>query len=115
MIKLEYEKVVEAKEKVGNINFTEITSNELVSFISELSLEEKAVIACGCFVEDLRWGISFQMPSTHDVMDYDLERLESNDRTDCVEYDISVSEIQATDAGFYVEESNKHIYTGRYK
>ena len=115
MNNLKYDDVIKAKEEVGKIDWTDITTIELVSFVSGLSLAEKAVIACGDFVEDLRWGLSFQMPSTESVMNYNIDRLEANGITDCVEYDLFVSELQATDEGFYTEEVKRHVYTGRYK
>lgn len=115
MKKLTYEEVKKAKETVEEIPFWEMEEESLVKELSKLDLACRCVIACGSFYNDIRNGIEFSMPKTKEVMEFDASRLDGDDRTDGVEYTITTSTINATNQGFYSEESEKHVYTCRYK
>lgn len=112
---LEYEAVVKAKEKVTEIPFWEMEEESLVKELSKLDLACRCVIACGSFYNDIRNGIEFSMPKTKKVMEFDVSRLDGDDRADGVEYTITTSILDANQQGFYCEESEKHVYTGRYR
>ena len=112
--KLEYEAVKKAKETVDKIPFWEMDEDYLIHEISRLDLTCRCVIACGSFYNDIRYGISFFMPKTNDVMKFNVSRLEGDDRTDGVEYRITSSINDANQHRFYCEESEKHVYACRY-
>lgn len=113
---LEYEAVVKAKEKVTEIPFWEMEEESLVKELSKLDLACRCVIACGSFYNDIRNGIKFSMPKTKEVMEFDVSRLDGDDRADGVEYTIMISIIDANhQQGFYCKELEKHVYTGRYR
>lgn len=112
---MEYKEAVKAKETVEEIPFWEMEEDYLIHEISRLDLACRCVIACGSFHNDIRNGIEFFMPKTKEVMEFDASRLDGDDRTDGVEYRITSSINDANQQGFYCEESEKHVYTCRYR
>ena len=98
---MEYKEIVKAKETVEGVPFWEMEEGNLVKEISKLDLACRCVIACGSFYNDIRNGIEFFMPKTKEVMEFDVSRLEGDDRTDGVEYTITSSINDANQQGFF--------------
>lgn len=117
---LTYEEVVKAKEKISEWIETMESSwevRDLVDQILKMSIPERAVIATGNFTSSVRWGLeNFQMPSTREVMGYDLSEIDGDSVTNGLKITICESgNNNWTDLGFYTEEITREIHTGNYK
>jgi len=117
---LTYEEAVNAKEKVSKWAETMQSSwetRDLVEQIQKISIPERVVIATGNFVSSIRWGLQyFQMPSTREVMEYDLSNIDGETITNGVQFTVCESgNNNWTDLGFYTEEITRKIHTGNYK
>ena len=112
---LEYEEVIRAKEIVENIDWG-TSEEELLQKLFDLDLACRCVVAAGSFYKDIRWGtISFSMPATRKVLEYDVSNLDGDVYKEGAEYRITSSQINATDIGFYSEEVEKHVHTCRFR
>ena len=115
---LKYEEAVAAKAAVEELDFTSVFEDEeILDFVSELPLNQRAVIASGSFYRTYGsyCGLQFMMPATKDVLQFDLEELESSSRTGGTVVTISESTGGATQYGFCQTETTKTIRTGRFK
>ena len=116
---LTYEEVVEAKKKVSSWVETMQSSwedKELVEQVLTMSIPERAVIATGCFIMSERWGLeSFQMPSTNEVLAYELSSIDGEAITNGLQLTVCESTNNCTNLGFYTKEVTREIHTGNYK
>lgn len=115
---MSYDEAVAAKAAVEALDFgTVFEDEEILDFVSELPVNERAVIAAGSFYRTYGsyCGLQFMMPATKDVMQFDLEELESDSRTGGAVVTISESTGGATQYGFCQTETTKTICTGRFK
>lgn len=117
---LTYEEAINAKEKVSKWAEKTIQSNwetrDLVEQIQKIGIPERVVIATGKFVSS-KWGLQyFQMPSTREVMEYDLSNIDGETITNGVQFTVCErGNNNWTDLGFYTEEITRKIHTGNYK
>ena len=117
---LTYEEAINAKEKVSKWAEKTIQSNwetrDLVEQIQKIGIPERVVIATGNFVSS-KWGLQyFQMPSTREVMEYDLSNIDGETITNGVQFTVCErGNNNWTDLGFYTEEITRKIHTGNYK
>ena len=115
---MSYEEAIAAKTAIEELDFTPVFEDEeILDFVSELPLNERAVIAAGSFyrTHTSYRGLQFMMPATKEVLQFDLEELESNSRTGGAIVTISESTGGATQYGFCQTETTKTIRTGRFK
>lgn len=115
---MSYDEAVKAKEAVDSIDFESVFEDDaIIELLSNLSLNERAVIASGSFNRSYGsyGGLQFFMPSTKDVLQFDLENLDNDSVSNGVQYTITESQNNATDYGFYSIESERTIRTGRFK
>ena len=85
----------------------------LEKVIDRLGVAERTVIMYGGFVYDISHGsINFNMPATKDVVGKEL--IDSDKRHDRVVFTLDVSQVNATDAGFYREDVTIFVDTGRF-
>lgn len=85
----------------------------LEKVINRLGVAERTVIMYGGFVYDIRHGsINFNMPATKNVVGKEL--IDSDERHDRVVFTLDVSQVNATDAGFYREDVTIFVDTGRF-
>lgn len=115
---MSYAEAVSAKEAVEALDFSNVfEDNEILDFVRELPLNERAVIAAGSFYRSYGsyCGLQFMMPATKDLLQFDLEELESDSRTGGVIVTIGESTGGATQYGFCQTETTKTIRTGRFK
>ena len=113
-----YNENVAAKAAVEALDFSNVFEDEeILYFVSELPVNERAVIATGSFYRTYGsyCGLQFMMPATKDVLQFDLEELESSSRTDGAIITITESTGGATQYGFCNTETTKTIRTGRFK
>ena len=117
---LTYEEAINAKEKVSKWAEKTMQSNwetrDLVEQIQKIGIPERVVIATGKFVSS-KWGLQyFQMPSTREVMEYDLSNIDGETITNGVQFTVCErGNNNWTDLGFYTEEITRKIHTGNYK
>ena len=115
---LTYEETVAAKAAVEALDFSTVFEDEeILEFVGNLPLNERAVIAVGSFYRSYGsyCGLQFMMPSTKDVLQFDLEELESTSRTGGAIVTISESTGSSSQYGFCQMETEKTIRTGRFK
>lgn len=116
---LTYEEVVEAKKKISSWVETMQSSwenRDLVEQIQKMSIPERAVIATGCFIMSERWGLeSFQMPSTKEVLAYELSSIDGEAITNGLQFTVCESITTSTNLDFYTQEITHEIHTGNYK
>lgn len=116
---LTYEEVVQAKEKVSSWVETMQSSwgdKELVEQVLTMGIPERAVIATGCFIMSERWGLeSFQMPSTNEVLAYELSSIDGEAISNGLQLTVCESTNNCTNLGFYTKEVTREIHTGNYK
>ena len=115
---MSYEEAIAAKTAIEELDFSSVfEDNEILDFVSELPLNQRAVIASGSFYRTYGsyCGLQFMMPATKDVLQFDLEELESSSRTGGIVVTISESTGGATQYGFCQTETTKTIRTGRFK
>ena len=115
---MKYEEAVAAKAAVEALDLSGVFEDEeILDFVRELPLNERAVIAAGSFYRSYGsyCGLQFMMPATKEVLQFDLEELESDSRTGGTIITISESTGGATQYGFCQTETTKTIRTGRFK
>lgn len=116
---LTYEEAIKAKKKVSSWVETMQSSwgdKELVEQVLTMSIPERAVIATGCFIMSERWGLeSFQMPSTNEVLAYELSSIDGEAITNGLQFTVCESNNNSTNFGFYTQEVTREIHTGNYK
>ncbi len=113
-----YEEAVKAKTAVEALDFSSVfEDDEIVDFVSKLPLNQRAVIATGSFYRTYGsyCGLQFMMPATKDVLQFDLEELDNDNRENVVGVTITESTGGATQYGFCNTETTKTIRTGRFK
>lgn len=113
-----YEEAVEAKTAVEALDFSSVfEDDEIVDFVRDLPLNQRAVIASGSFYRTYGsyCGLQFMMPATKDVLQFDLEELDNKNREHVVVVTISESTGGATAYGFHDTETVRTIRTGRFK
>lgn len=114
-VTLVYDEVVAAKEKIQSWVETipaDYEIKDLVEAIQKLPVPQRAVIACGEIIYTN--GYQFQMPSTKEVMEYDVSEIDSSDRSG-VEFTVIRELSSATDNGYYQESAITKINTGRFR
>ena len=115
---MNYEETIAAKAAVEALDFSGVFEDEeILDFVSELPLNQRAVIAVGSFYRTYGsyCGLQFMMPATKDVLQFDLEELERDSRTGGAIVTIGESTGGATQYGFCQTETTKTIRTGRFK
>ena len=115
---MSYEEAVAAKAAVEALDFGSVfKDDEIVDLVGELPLNERAVIAAGSFSRSYGsfGGLSFGMPSTKEVLQFDLEELDNRNRENVVIIKIYESVGNATAYGFYDTDTMRTIRTGRFK
>ena len=115
---MSYEEAIKAKSSIESLDFGDAFEDDVIlELVSNLSLNEKAAIAAGSFNRSYGsyGGLQFMMPSTKDVLQFDLEDLENSSVSNGVQFTVSESQNNATDYGFYSIESVRTIRTGRFK
>ena len=81
---MKYEEAVAAKAAVEALDLSGVFEDkEILDFVRELPLNERAVIAAGSFYRTYGsyCGLQFMMPATKEVLQFDLKELESDSRT----------------------------------
>ena len=115
---MSYKEAVEAKTAVEALDFSNVfEDDEIVDFVRDLPLNQRAVIASGSFYRTYGsyCGLQFMMPARKEVMEFDLEELESDSRTGGIIVTIGESIGSATQYGFSQTETTKTIRRGRFK
>ena len=113
IMKVSYEEIVEAKNKLGAIDFSEFDSIDSI-IKHEWSLPERVVLACGDFLDDDRKGMTFKLPSTKECLEFDVSLLESDVIYDGIKLHVYTVMNTASEAGFYEETVKKDVCTGKY-
>ena len=115
---LKYEEVVDAKEEVSKIEWPLVDDSDLIDFIRKLPLNQRAVISKGSFYRSYGsyGGIEFMMPSTKELLDYDIQDLiDTETRKGVVEFKITESQNNATQYGFMESETTRTIRCGLFE
>ena len=115
---MSYEEAIAAKAAIEEIDFgTVFEDDEIVDLVRDLPLNQRAVIAAGSFSRSYGsfGGLSFGMPSTKEVLQFDLEELDNRNREKVVIIKIYESVGNATAYGFYDTDTVRTIRTGRFK
>ena len=118
MMNMTYEEAIKAKSSVESLDFSSVFEDEeILEFVGNLPLNERAVIAAGSFYRSYGsyCGLQFMMPPTKEVLQFDLEELESSSRTGGAIITITESSNSASQYGFCQIETEKTIRTGRFK
>ena len=113
-----YDEVVEAKEEVASIEWPLLDDSDLIDFIRKLPLNQRAIISKGSFYRSYGsyGGIEFMMPSTKDLLDYDIQDfIDTNSRKGIVEFKITDSHNEANQLGFIESETTRTVRCGLFK
>ena len=113
-----YTEIVEAKEEVASIEWPLLDDSDLIDFIRKLPLNQRAVVSKGSFYRSYgsNGGIEFMMPSTNDLLDYDIQDfIDTNSRKGIVECKITDSHNEANQLGFIESETTRTIRCGLFK
>lgn len=114
---LTYNEVVKAKEKVQEWVDEEMQGcarSQLINSIIDMPVPQRVVIAAGEFIDqDDEW--QFLMPSTKEVLEFEISDIDSEKVENGAIVYISSSAISGTDIGFFREEKTSRIVTGKYR
>lgn len=115
---LTYDEVVKAKESVQKWVDEKLDSDwsyvKLANEISHLTVPERVVIACSEFA-DTHYGWQFFMPSTKEVMEFEISDIDSETLEGGVILYISSSVTEGAENCFFTEERTNKITMGSYR
>lgn len=115
---LTYAEVTRAKERVSQwvdeVLDSSWTADQLVNAIIDLPVPQRVVLACGEFKDD-RNGWQFFMPSTREVLEFEISDIDSDLLENGVVIYVTYSATSATDIGFWREEKTRRISSARYR
>ena len=113
-----YNEIVEAKEEVASIEWPLLDDSDLIDFIRKLPLNQRAIVSKGSFYRSYGsyGGIEFMMPSTKDLLDYDIQDfIDTDSRKGVVEFKITDSHNEANQLGFIESETTRTVRCGLFK
>ena len=115
---MSYEEIMDAKEEVEKIEWPLLDDSDLIDFVRKLPLNQRAVVSKGSFYRSYGsyGGIEFMMPSTRELLDYDImDLIDTESRKGVVEFRITDSHNEANQLGFIESETTRTIRCGLFK